>query len=403
MDISKGFEHYWKICESESHLRYPYYYDEPCVIDEKRTAELEHLQKLLYKCFNYFITHFEEYKHIVEYDSRAIEILNLCDLDSTRIGFYRPDLVFHENGDIKLCEIGARYYECYLGHGIPEFIMEKRSGCRNDINGQRITEIAFEKLNEWWDGVSSLTILRGRDREGDIRFYERYFERIGLEVHSFHPDAFNDSSDVVFGDAVLNCFSQKELYALTNDQIRLLLKSNCLNPLSTIMLLHDKRFLAVLWDDDFRSHSLDPSEDEWLKHRLIPTYTRKQDAKIWEMARLSKDNWILKPQLLGKSEGIVPGPLVNQETWEEIFKHSSLEEMVLQEWVPQRIFKGSIDGKYFNDFATGTMLCLENHFHGLGQFRMTSAPVANFIKDDRKMSPWHKSAAAKYNRPFISL
>ena len=397
---------YWEICEKESHSRYPYCYDEPCVITDERYATLVRMQKALYKAFRYFLPRYEQYEHIIEYSQKGKEIVSHYDLESARIGFYRPDFLIPEKGEIKLCELGCRYYEAYWGHGIFEYIMEKRNRCRNELGQkkQRITERVMDGVNEWWKELDKmLTVMQGRDREGDIRFYRPYFEAIGTDIRYVFPDTIEESIHLLKEGPVLNAFSQMELEALSSNQLDQIAKSDCLNPLPTIILLHDKRFLAVLWDEEFRKEALGATESEFLKSFLIPTYTRKQDPALWTEALSNKDQFILKPQLLGKSEGIIPGPLVTDNQWKAAFASEDIETMVLQEWVPQRIFSASIDGKRFEDYGTGTMLCLENDMHGIGQFRMSSCEVINYIKDDRKMVPWITSEHKNYEGNYFLL
>lgn len=397
---------YWEICEKESHSRYPYCYDEPCVITDERYATLVRMQKALYKAFRYFLPRYEQYEHIIEYSQKGKEIVSHYDLESVQIGFYRPDFLIPEKGEIKLCELGCRYYEAYWGHGIFEYIMEKRNRCRNELGQkkQRITERVMDGVNEWWKELDKmLTVMQGRDREGDIRFYRPYFEAIGTDIRYVFPDTIEESIHLLKEGPVLNAFSQMELEALSSNQLDQIAKSDCLNPLPTIILLHDKRFLAVLWDEEFRKEALGATESEFLKSFLIPTYTRKQDPALWTEALSNKDQFILKPQLLGKSEGIIPGPLVTDNQWKAAFASEDIETMVLQEWVPQRIFSASIDGKRFEDYGTGTMLCLENDMHGIGQFRMSSCEVINYIKDDRKMVPWITSEHKNYEGNYFLL
>ncbi|MDB4694601.1 hypothetical protein OAF30_04160 [Flavobacteriales bacterium] len=81
----------------------------------------------------------------------------------------------------------------------------------------------------------------------------------------------------------------------------------------------------------------------------------------------------------------------------------AVSDMVLQPWIQQKVFDGTIDGKRFQDYSTGMMLCIEDGFSGLGQFRMTSAPVANFIKDDRKMAPWMTDNPKSYPKRYFEI
>lgn len=399
----RDFSIYWDICEQESHLRYPYYYDEPCAIGPESQAKFKRIQSLLYKSFRYFLPRYRQFEHIISYSDKSKFIVDHYDLEAVRIGFYRPDFVVNTSGGVQICELGARYYEAYWGHGIPEYIMEKRCRCKNDVGGKRVTEEVMAKAQAWWGSLDRLTILKGRDREGDIRFYRPFFEKIGVELVYIYPDSLAENLHRLQEGPVLNSFSQMELEALSPKEVEAIVASNCLNPLSTVMLLHDKRFLAVLWDDHFRQEALTAEESAFLKKFLIPTYTRKQCPEVWDEARRNKDGFILKPQLLGKSEGIVPGPLVDDETWAGAFEDKAIQDMVLQPWIDQKIFNGTIDGKQFHDYSTGMMLCLEDDFHGLGQFRMTSAPVANFIKDDRKMAPWMTNDPKSYHARYFEL
>lgn len=136
---------------------------------------------------------------------------------------------------------------------------------------------------------------------------------------------------------------------------------------------------------------------------LIPTFTRKQDPAIWEDAYANKDGYILKPQLLGKSEGIVPGPLVSESDWKRAFDSGDIDSMVLQTFIKQRTFHATIDGRSYKDHGTGILLCLEDELQGLGQFRMSSCEVINFIKDDRKMAPWITDEHPNYPGNYFLL
>tara|TARA_Y100000385_G_C13100608_1_gene644304 strand:+ start:1707 stop:2933 length:1227 start_codon:yes stop_codon:yes gene_type:complete len=396
---------YWDICDEESALRYPYYYDEPCVIDSDQFDNLKKVQHLLFKSFKYFLPRYEQYDSIIEYSEKFKKIVTSFNLEETRIGFYRPDFVIPETGKIKICELGCRYYEAYWGHGISEFIMEKRNKCSNQENNRsRIIDNVIDHAFEWWSGLEdSLVILKGRDREGDIRFYRPFFEKIGVTLHYIYPDTIADNLHLLEQRPVLNAFSQMEIEALTENEIHAISKSDCLNPLPTVLLLHDKRFLAVLWDDEFRDSALGKMDSSFLKEYLIPTYTRKQSKDLWTYAQNNKDEFILKPQLLGKSEGIIPGPLVSELEWKSAFNAESIKTMILQRWINQKEFNASIDGKNFLDYGTGMLLCMEDEFYGPGQFRMSSCEVINYIKDDRKMAPWITDNANSYHGPYFTL
>ena len=385
----KDYSVYWEISKKESGLRYPYYYDEPCAVTYDRFEELTKLQHLLYKSFKFFLPRFDQYEHIITYSDKAKEVVNHYNLNDVKIGFYRPDFLMDHSGAIKLCELGCRYYEAYWGHGISEFIMEKRNRCKNSYKNKRITEHVMDGMYNWLGGLEkNLVVLQGRDRELDIRFYRPYFEQTGTKIHYVYPDTLDQNLTLLEHYPVLSAFSQMELENLSKEGLSAITKSNCLNPLSTIFLFHDKRFLAVLWDQDFREEALGVEDAAFMKRFLIPSYSLQTNTDVWQKALNNKNKFILKPYLLGKSEGIIPGPLVSEKEWRAAFKGENFDQMMLQEWVEQKPFEGSIDGKKFKDYGTGILLCVEDELHGLGQFRMSSCKVINYVKDDRKMAPW---------------
>lgn len=83
----------------------------------------------------------------------------------------------------------------------------------------------------------------------------------------------------------------------------------------------------------------------FLKRFLTPSFTHEEGPSIRNDALNNKDKYILKPYLLGKSEGIIPGPLVTEEEWRKAFESKDINKMMLQEWVKQKPFKANIDGK----------------------------------------------------------
>lgn len=380
---------YRKIAEKESSLRYPYYYDEPCAVTYKRFEELTKFQHLLYKCLKFFLPRFDQYEHIITYSEVAKKIVRYYDLDNVNIGFYRPDFLMDKHGGIKICELNCRYYETYWGHGISEYIMEQRNRCKNNYNNKRIIEHVMDATYNWLDGIEKdLVVLKGKDREGDIRFFRPYFQKVGTRLHYVYPDTLEENLALLETYPVFSLFSQMELEALSDQSLLAITKSNCLNPLTTVFLFHDKRFLAVLWNDSFREEALGFEDAAFMKRFLIPSYSYEKDSPIWQQAHNNKDQFILKPYLLGKSEGIIPGLLVTDAEWKKAFESDDIHKMMLQEFIDQKLFKASIDGKKFTDFGTGILLCLEDELHGLGQFRMSSCEVINYTKDDRKMAPW---------------
>ncbi|MCF8266995.1 MAG: hypothetical protein K9I69_02845, partial [Ignavibacteriales bacterium] len=309
------------------------------------------------------------------------------------------------DGQISIVEINARYFHGYFLHGLTEFIMENKLGCYSYIDGRKPIDLLIDQVFNYFGNFNRLIYLRGNDRDADNRYFQQLFEKSGIEFLNISPKDLSSSHNLLNGSAIINGFNQMELDNLTPDEIELLSASNLLNNLRTIFLVHDKRFLAVLFEKNFQAEVFSKEEIEFIRPYLTPTFTRKQDKEVWEIARLNRKDWILKPNLLGQSDGIVPGLLVSDEKWESIFKSSDIEQMILQPMLPQRTFTGKIsrDGKEFTDYATGTLLYFDDKFFGPGEFRATSTEVVNFIKDDRKIGPWITDDYQDYKDGYFLL
>lgn len=384
------FALYQKISAEKAEVRYPYYHLNPVVITSERMEKFRKLQKLLLKAFHYYVRNYQKYEHVVTHADHVHKIVEICQKYEYKVGSFRPDYLVDTHGGIKICEINARYFEAFFLQGLTEYIMEKKTGCVSYIDGKKPIEAFLETLFEYWGNFERVVVLKGMDREGDIRYYRPFFEELGIEFVQVKPADICKNLNLLEGSGVISAMSQMELDTFPLEAIEALSASKIINRFSTIYLLHDKRFLALLYDNDFQEKIYNKEEKEFIFPYLIPTYTRKQNPEIWEIARSNREGWILKPQLLGKSEGIVPGPLVSDQEWESVFDSPKIEKMILQSMIDQRTFTGKIseESKIFTDYATGTLLCFNDSFFGPAEFRATSQTVVNLIKDDRKIGTW---------------
>lgn len=61
---------------------------------------------------------------------------------------------------------------------------------------------------------------------------------------------------------------------------------------------------------------------------------------------------------------------------------------VLQPFVKQRTYPCEWEGKHYNEYVCGMMMCMDDRYFDSGVFRTSSAPVTNKV-DDRKMFVIH--------------
>ena len=176
-----------------------------------------------------------------------------------------------------------------------------------------------------------------------------------------------------------------------------------LNDFRTIFLAHDKRFLHLIFVDEFTRHCLTEEETTFLRQHTIPTYLPQKgeidngqltidNSEIWGDALVHKDKYILKPYDLGKSVGLYAGVMTDEETWRSLIINCQLSNVnsnyILQPFIQQRTYPCEWEGKHYDEYVCGLMLCMDDRYFDSGVFRTSSAPVTNKV-DDRKMFVIH--------------
>ena len=146
---------------------------------------------------------------------------------------------------------------------------------------------------------------------------------------------------------------------------------------------HDKRFYYVLGQTEFTDQVLTASEKELLLRYLVPTWIPGKNLEQWEVAYHNKDGYILKHHLKGRSEDIYAGSMTNEQDWKILFDSGQINEMVLQRFIEQKKFIGTIGKEKRDDYVTGTLLYFNEEFFGPGIYRTSSLPVSN-LSDFRK-------------------
>jgi hypothetical protein len=203
---------------------------------------------------------------------------------------------------------------------------------------------------------------------------------------------------------VFSALNQHDLLSFKMETLQAMIDARMLNDFRTIFLAHDKRFLSLIFVDEFTRQCLTQEETDFLRQHAIPTYIYNNRYKeVWEDALAHKDKYILKPYDLGKSVGLYAGVMTDEETWRKIL-HSSLftlhSSFILQPFIHQRTYPCEWEGKHYDDYVCGLMLCMDDRYFDSGMFRTSSAPVTNKV-DDRKMCVIHSDDAELKTSCFI--
>ena len=365
-----------------------WYHDRPMLITSERRDELRRMQALLYKCIVYMAEHYREWvPQYMPLDEKVMEILDRQSRFPFRAGAYRPDYIISENGQLLLVEITCRFF----GHGIwanyPSVVKAQQfMAAYPEASWENRYDELLTYMREIIPAGRPIYVLKSSDRGSESAFYTKFYEYYGHEVTVYEADEVEANIDKWSHDTVVfSALNQNDLLSFKMETLQAMIDVRMLNDFRTIFLAHDKRFLHLIFVDDFTRQCLTEEETAFLRQHTIPTYLYNNMYKeIWEDALQHKDRYILKPYDLGKSVGLYAGVMTDEETW----RKSLTPEAILQPFIHQRTYPCVWEGKHYDEYVCGMMLCMDDRYFDSGVFRTSSAPVTNKV-DDRKMCVIH--------------
>ena len=376
----------------------PYYlrwfHDRPVGITSARRDELRRLHAILYRCVEHFALHYTDYvPSKIPLGPRELAILEEQSRYPFRAGTWRPDYIVTPDGELKLCEITSRFF----AHGIflswfAEYAADRFMERFPDKERETHYQEALDYMRELPGGSKHICVLKSADRTSEIRLYKRFYERNGCTVDIFEAEEVEPRRTewAREGTFVVSALNQQDLLDFRPETLRAMMDKGMISDFRNIFLIHDKRFMQLWFDDDFTGACLNPEETAFLRAHAIPTWAGADPAAagIFEDARAHKDSYILKPCRLGKSEGVHAGPLEKKWKWRRLWRPGRngirpVDGMVIQPFLAQRSYPLVWEGKHYDDYLCGMLLCIDDRYFDSGLFRTSSLPVTN-IGDDRK-------------------
>ena len=365
-----------------------WYHAKPMAITSERRVELKKLHHIMYKCISFMAEHYERF--VPEYMPLSDEEMELLAIQAKypyRAGAYRPDYILSKDGRILLCEITSRFF----AHGIfssffaecaAERFMERFPDKKNETEFEAMLQYMAERTTE----RNKISVLKSADKTGEIQLYVPFYQKFGKQVSVIEMQNVEESRGQWENSCVISALNQKDILSFSRDTIHAMINARMINDLRTVLLVHDKRFMSLWYEDAFTDCCLTSSETAFLREHTIPTWLYGSHEEMWEDARRNKDGYILKHHRLGKSEKVYGGPITETSVWEGLWETGDIRDMILQPFIRQRTFPTIWEGQVFDDFICGMMLCMDDRYFESGMFRASSLPVTN-VGDDRKICP----------------
>lgn len=371
---------------SDYYLRW--YHERPVGITTSRREELKELHRILYKCARHLALNYKDYvPRWMPLGEKDLEILEIQEQTPFRAGTWRPDYIIGEDGSLRICEITSRFF----AHGIfmsrfAEEAADRFIACFPGATRDTEYPALMEYMAGIIEGKRRIHVLKSSDKTNEIRLYKDFYERMGcevvvLEAAEVEPRRKEWASE---GTVVFSALNQMDILSFSLDTIKAMVDKGMFSDFRNIFLIHDKRFMKLWFDDRFTSRCLTPEETVFFRSRAIPTLdcSDPETVDVLKDALENKDHYILKPYRLGKSEGVKAGALTSPKEWRSL----DTSGMIIQPFIPQKSFKTEWEGRTYDDYICGMMLCVDDRYFGSGLFRASSLPVTN-VGDDRKACP----------------
>lgn len=368
-----------------------WYHSKPLQITSARRDELRLVHKLLYRCVEHIAAEYKRYvPRFIPLPGKVMEILDYQSRIPFKAGAWRPDYLIGEDGSLMLVEITCRFFGHGIWFGYPAEFMADRfmqnHGLEN--SGSRFEEL-LQYMRSYIPEGKRIAVLKSSDKTNEIALYKAFYEHFGHEVLVLEADEVEPrSSEWRNGAFVISALNQEDILSFSSDTLRALVDCGMVNDFRTIFLAHDKRFLRLIFEDDFTRDIMTPEEADFLRAHTIRTWLPGELPEIKDDMLAHKDHYIIKPYDLGKSVGIHAGCMTPAPEWESLLASPVMGKMIIQPFLAQRTYPVLWEGQRFDDYICGMMLCVNDRYFDSGLVRTSSAPVTN-VTDDRKKAVIH--------------
>lgn len=381
---------YKEICQKTIDERTDYflhwYHNKPLIITTKRREELHRMHRCLIKCLHYLGLHYREFvNEWMPLSEKELEILDYQSKYPYNIGAFRPDYLISKDGEVKFVEITSRFF----AHGIwlsyfadvkAERFMERFPNETRECHYEELWQYMAELVPEG----KPIFVLKSSDKTSEIGFYKAFYEYLGHEVTIYEAEDVEANIDKWRNGFLISALNVADIISFSMETIHTMIDARMVNDFRTILLAHDKRFWALIFEDAFTDKCLSKEETEFLRQHTIETYLYGRNACKWEDARRNKDKYILKHHRLGKSVSVYAGCMTSEEEWQALFNGTDIQDMILQPFLDQRTYRLTWEGTTYDEYICGMMLTVDDEYFDSGLVRSSSAPVTNKV-DDRKM------------------
>lgn len=362
-------------------------FTDPIMVDAARVESMQYAHRCMLKLMTYIAENYSDVMDLLPHSDEVKVFLSSLQDIPFQPGTFRTDFVIGESNDLKLIEVTCRFplNGYYRSAGMNRMIDTPAFEKQHNIKTSDLHLGLCNKLHEWLGCHKRLCIIQGGVKKGnESLFIPELLANTDIDVWVFSLDEWVEQwTEHASNSAIMAELTFEEWLTLPHEMVVAMLQQPFLNDPRLIFTVHDKAFFSLVNIEALTQRCFTKDESVFIKSVFAETYLPKQAPVHWEDAYHHRENWILKPRTLGKSEFIVAGALSDSETWLKALQQAQQGEFVLQRWYPSKRIPGKIGEETYLDYFAGTLLYWADGFFGLGMFRMSSYPISNVV-DDRK-------------------
>ncbi|MEQ6124199.1 hypothetical protein AAON49_08375 [Pseudotenacibaculum sp. MALMAid0570] len=329
-------------------------------------------------------------QEVYQLDDDFQEILSMTEGTPFELGMYRPDFIYDTTGQARICEIDCRYP--INGWMLSNYLNSTVDNLASNVN-ENWSSIPeqnefLKELTSRYDIEEPIFFIQ-KDKMGiELDYLKTELDKKGVKMICVSPEDLKfEEGQVMAGDQIARQFflniDRDELKNFEKDVLRAIIKSGrCINDVRTLILIHDKRVLALLFNEEVMGSYANIDDYMFLKNYLTPSYTI-HDAKDREFLINTTENWILKPNSGGNGVDMYIKDKCSKEFWENIVKNEWKNYMV-QPYINQQKF--TLQGKE-DIHLVGYNLFFNGRSFGAGMFRGSSENIVNLNSENGVILP----------------
>jgi hypothetical protein len=358
----------------------------PVIIDEDYIENSHRLCQILNSIlvmFAYNYSRDERLQQVYQLDKELNDILMMAEGIPYEIGMYRPDFVFDLNGQRRICEIGCRYpVNGWLMSGYLNQVSSELAGAVGEnFTGVEGLNDYLQELGDRFDEGDTVFLVRKDPKRYKQDYLLKEFTALGITVKDIQPEDLTlEDGNLKVGDEIARQFflemDREELKTFDPNVLNTMIKSGrCLNDVRTLILVHDKRVLCALYNQQIMASYVNQDDYKFLLNFLIPSFIIGNE-KDQELLINSPENWVLKKNSGGRGIDMYIKSECDKETWDNVVKNHWSEYMV-QPYVQQKQFELTENDATDAVSLVGLDLYFNGRSFGPGLFRASTESTTN--------------------------